>query len=203
MAEPQLSVRDLTVRFPTTRGVVQAVNGVSFDLEKGQTLGIVGESGSGKSVTAKTLMNLLPRTAEIGGDVTFEGRDVRALAQEGQDHFWGVEMTMVFQDPMTSLNPVKKCGEQIAETLRFHLKRSKAEAKKGREMVRAMRKDLLQNFRDAGLTVYEMTDAERAAFAKVARAVHKEFDKSIGARLIREVYYAQEKYRARKKAEGR
>jgi len=128
MAEPQLSVRDLTVRFPTSRGVVQALNGVNIDLEKGQMLGIVGESGSGKSVTAKTLMNLLPRTAEVEGEVIFEGQDVRKLAAEGKEHFWGVEMTMVFQDPMTSLNPVKKCGEQIAETLRYHLGRSKQEA---------------------------------------------------------------------------
>jgi len=133
MAEPhvsntQLSVRDLTVRFPTTRGTVQAVNGVTFDLAKGASLGIVGESGSGKSVTAKTLMNLLPRTAEVSGDVIFEGEDVRQLAKEGREHFWGVKMTMVFQDPMTSLNPVKKCGEQIAETLRYHLGRDKKTA---------------------------------------------------------------------------
>ncbi len=128
MAEPQLTVRDLTVRFPTTRGVVQALNGVNIELEKGQMLGIVGESGSGKSVTAKTLMNLLPRSAEVEGEVIFEGNDVRKLAAEGREHFWGVEMTMVFQDPMTSLNPVKKCGEQIAETLRYHLGRSKKEA---------------------------------------------------------------------------
>ncbi len=128
MSEPQLSVRDLTVRFPTTRGTVQALNGVNFDLEKGQMLGIVGESGSGKSVTAKTLMNLLPRTAKVEGQVTFEGKDVRKLAAAGQKHFWGVEMTMVFQDPMTSLNPVKRCGEQIAETLRYHLDRSRSEA---------------------------------------------------------------------------
>jgi len=117
----QLSVRDLCVRFPTSRGVVEAVNGVTFSLEKGAMLGIVGESGSGKSVTAKALMNLLPRTAEINGEVRFDGEDVRALAAVGRKHFWGVKMTMVFQDPMTSLNPVKKCGEQIAETLRYHL----------------------------------------------------------------------------------
>jgi peptide/nickel transport system ATP-binding protein len=128
MADPQLTVRDLTVRFPTSRGVVQALNGVNIELEKGQMLGIVGESGSGKSVTAKTLMNLLPRTAEVEGEVIFEGNDVRKLAAEGREHFWGVEMTMVFQDPMTSLNPVKKCGEQIAETLRYHLGRNKKEA---------------------------------------------------------------------------
>ncbi|MEQ8840003.1 MAG: ABC transporter ATP-binding protein [Acidimicrobiales bacterium] len=128
MSEPQLIVRDLTVRFPTTRGVVQALNGVDIELEKGQMVGIVGESGSGKSVTAKTLMNLLPRTAQVEGDVIFEGKDVRELARKGQDHFWGVEMTMVFQDPMTSLNPVKRCGEQIAETLRYHLGTSKKDA---------------------------------------------------------------------------
>lgn len=124
-----LSVRDLTVRFPTARGTVQAVNGVSFDLAKGLSLGIVGESGSGKSVTARTLMNLLPRTAEVSGDVLFDGEDVRRLASEGRKHFWGVKMAMIFQDPMTSLNPVKKCGEQIAETLRYHLKRNRRTAR--------------------------------------------------------------------------
>ncbi len=128
MAEPLLSVKDLCVRFPTERGVVQAVNGVSFDLEQGATLGIVGESGSGKSVTAKTLMNLLPRSAEVDGSVVFDGRDVRALAKSHENHFWGVQMTMVFQDPMTSLNPVKRCGEQIAETLRYHLGHKKKQA---------------------------------------------------------------------------
>ncbi len=123
-----LSVRDLQVRFPTERGTVNAVNGVSFDLYEGATLAIVGESGSGKSVTAKTLMNLLPRTALVTGDVTYEGQDVRALATSGVRHFFGVKMTMVFQDPMTSLNPVKKVGEQIAETLRYHLGRRRREA---------------------------------------------------------------------------
>lgn len=125
---PLLEVRDLRVRFPTPRGVVHAVDGLSFDLRPGQTLGIVGESGSGKSVTARTLMNLLPRTALVSGEVLYEGKDVRDLAAAGAKHFWGVEMTMVFQDPMTSLNPVKKVGEQIAETLRYHLGRSRGEA---------------------------------------------------------------------------
>lgn len=125
---PLLEVRDLRVRFPTPAGVVRAVDGLSFNLWPGQTLGIVGESGSGKSVTARTLMNLLPRTARVDGEVLYEGRDVRALAAAGAKHFWGVEMTMVFQDPMTSLNPVKKVGEQIAEVLRYHLGRSRGEA---------------------------------------------------------------------------
>ncbi len=123
-----LEVRDLQVRFPTSRGTVHALDKVSFDLRPGQALGIVGESGSGKSVTARTLMNLLPRTAQVSGEVLYEGKDVRALAAAGAKHFWGVEMTMVFQDPMTSLNPVKKVGEQIAETLRYHLGRGRRDA---------------------------------------------------------------------------
>lgn len=130
MSQALLSVQDLHVRFPTTRGLVRAVNGVSFDLERGQTLGIVGESGCGKSVMAKTLMNLLPRTAEVSGEITYDGEDVRAVAQSRRKHFWGVKMTMVFQDPMTSLNPVKRCGEQIAETLRYHLNLGRDEAMK-------------------------------------------------------------------------
>jgi len=137
MGQPLLSVRDLQVRFPTTRGLVQAVNGVDFDIERGAMLGVVGESGCGKSVTAKTLMNLLPRTAEVSGEITFDGEDVRAIARSRRKHFWGVKMTMVFQDPMTSLNPVKRCGEQIAETLRYHLNMGHDEA-----MARAV--DLLE-----------------------------------------------------------
>jgi peptide/nickel transport system ATP-binding protein len=125
---PLLSVRDLRVRFPTPRGMVNAVNGLSFDLHAGKTLGIVGESGSGKSVTARTLMNLLPRAAEVSGEVLYKGNDVRALAAAGTKHLWGVEMTMVFQDPMTSLNPVKRVGEQIAEALRYHLGRDRKDA---------------------------------------------------------------------------
>ena len=126
---PLLSVSDLQVGFATERGLVRAVDGVSFDLYAGKTLGIVGESGSGKSVTAKTLMNLLPSYARVEGSITFDGRDVLDLAKRGERHFWGVEMTMIFQDPMTSLNPVKKVGEQIAESLRVHLKRSRKEAR--------------------------------------------------------------------------
>ena len=125
---PLLSVQDLKVAFPTPLGTVHAVDGVSFDLDAGQAMGIVGESGSGKTVTAKTLMNLLPSYAKVGGAVDFDGRDVFAMAANREKHFWGVEMTMVFQDPMTSLNPVKKIGEQIAESLRVHLGRSRRDA---------------------------------------------------------------------------
>ncbi len=128
MAGALLTVQDLSVGFLTEQGLVRAVEGVSFDLEPGQTLGVVGESGSGKSVTAKALMNLLPSYAQVGGTVDFDGRDMFAMAANKEKHFWGVEMTMVFQDPMTSLNPVKKIGEQIAESLRVHLGRSRRDA---------------------------------------------------------------------------
>ncbi|MEE2768776.1 MAG: ABC transporter ATP-binding protein [Actinomycetota bacterium] len=128
MAGALLSVQDLKVGFRTEQGVVRAVDGVSFDLEAGQTLGVVGESGSGKTVTAKALMNLLPSYAQVEGAVSFGDRDVFAMAANREKHFWGVEMTMVFQDPMTSLNPVKKVGEQIAESLRVHMNKSRREA---------------------------------------------------------------------------
>ena len=123
-----VSIEDLHVSFLTEQGSVRAVDGVSFDLEPGKSIGIVGESGSGKSVTAKTLMNLLPSYAQVKGSMKFDGRDLRELARKKEKHFWGVEMTMIFQDPMTSLNPVKRVGEQIAESLRVHMNRSRREA---------------------------------------------------------------------------
>ncbi len=123
-----VSIEDLHVSFLTEQGSVRAVDGVSFDLEPGKSIGIVGESGSGKSVTAKTLMNLLPSYAQVKGSMKFDGRDLRDLARKKEKHFWGVEMTMIFQDPMTSLNPVKRIGEQIAESLRVHMNRSRSEA---------------------------------------------------------------------------
>ena len=129
---PLLSVRDLKVVFPTPIGMVHAVDGVSFDLEAGQSMGIVGESGSGKTVTAKTLMNLLPSYALVDGSVNFDGQDLRTLAaqRKTEKHLWGVEISMVFQDPMTSLNPVKKVGEQIAESLRYHLGQTRTAARR-------------------------------------------------------------------------
>lgn len=127
--EPLLRVRDLEVRFRTDRGMVHAVNGVSFDLHEGRVTGIVGESGSGKSALAKALMNLLPRTAQVNGGMFYGNQDLRALASAGSKHFWGVHMTMVMQDPMTSLHPAKRIGEQVAEVLRYHLGRSRRDAK--------------------------------------------------------------------------
>jgi peptide/nickel transport system ATP-binding protein len=125
-----LEVTDLSVTFATPRGPLRAVDGVSFSVDRGRTLGIVGESGSGKSVTVRSLMNILPSTATIEGDLRFDGRDVRSLTKDERRHFWGVELAMVFQDPMTSLNPVKRIGAQLTESLRYHrrARRSAAEA---------------------------------------------------------------------------
>jgi peptide/nickel transport system ATP-binding protein len=116
-----LSVRDLRVTFPTARGPLEAVNGVSFDLAAGEVLGVVGESGSGKSVTALSLMRLLPSTATASGTVAFNGVDVLGMPASELQRLRGKHVSMVFQDPMTSLNPVRTIGAQMEETLRAHL----------------------------------------------------------------------------------
>lgn len=125
-----LHVEDLHTYFQTPRGIVKSVDGVSFDLDQGRTLGIVGESGSGKSVLARSIMELLPRQTAIraGGKIVYGGRDLRMLSQEELRQIWGKEMAIVFQDPMTSLNPVMKIGHQITEPLRLHLEMSRREA---------------------------------------------------------------------------
>ena len=124
-----LEVRDIVTQFRTPRGVLNAVDGVSLRLERGRTLGIVGESGSGKSVLSRSIMGLLPSTAERSGSVRFEGREVSSLPADEMRALWGDEMAMIFQDPMTALNPVMKIGRQITESLRFHLDMSKSEAR--------------------------------------------------------------------------
>jgi len=126
-----LVVDNLKTQFATPRGRLRAVDGVSFQLGVGETFGIVGESGSGKSVLARSIMNLLPASARVSGDhILFDGRDLQTMSSYDLKHFWGPEIAMVFQDPMTSLNPVKKVGVQITESMRYHLGLSKAEATK-------------------------------------------------------------------------
>jgi peptide/nickel transport system ATP-binding protein len=127
---PLLEVRDLKTKFRTSRGLVRAVDGVSFSLERGQTLGVVGESGSGKTVLSRSIMGLLPAHNVIReGEVLFEGQDLIGLRSGDMRHIWGAEIAMVFQDPMTSLNPVVKVGHQIAEGLRIHRGLSKQQAR--------------------------------------------------------------------------
>src|SRR5664280_1450418 len=126
-----LSVRDLTVRFRTHDGTVHAVNGVSFDLEEGKTLGLVGESGCGKSVTNLAIMRLLPQPAGRieGGQVLFDDVDLTKLPEVDMRGLRGSEIAMIFQDPMTSLNPVLTIEEQLVETIRAHKRITAADAR--------------------------------------------------------------------------
>ena len=125
-----LKVVNLKTHFFTEAGVVKAVDGISFDLKKGKTLGIVGESGSGKSVTALSIMRLIPEPPGkiVNGEIIFKGNDFIRFKQNQMRDVRGNEVAMIFQDPMTSLNPVIKVGEQIAEAVRLHLKMNKKDA---------------------------------------------------------------------------
>lgn len=132
MAEPLLQVQDLQVHFKTDDGLVRAVNGVSFDLQPGETLGIVGESGSGKSVTCLAVMGLVPRPPGIvaGGKALYEGQDLLKLDHEGLAKIRGRKIAMIFQDPMTALNPFLTIEEQLTEVTRLHLGHSRQQARK-------------------------------------------------------------------------
>lgn len=132
MSELLLQVEDLAVHFQSSSSIVKAVNGVSFTLNKKETLGIVGESGSGKSVTATALLRLIPSPPGkiANGKILFEGRDLLTVSEKEMRALRGNEISMIFQDPMTSLNPVFTVGDQIMESIRAHRKVSKQEAKK-------------------------------------------------------------------------
>ena len=127
-----LQVKDLKTQFFTQDGVVNAVNGVSFDLYEEETLGIVGESGSGKSVTALSILGLIPQPPGkiTGGEVLFKGQDLVKMPEEQLRHIRGKEIAMIFQDPMTSLNPVLTISRQIGEALQLHMDMDKAAARK-------------------------------------------------------------------------
>jgi peptide/nickel transport system ATP-binding protein len=121
VSPPLLEVRDLSVQFDTDDGVVQAVDGVSYAVEQGRTVGIVGESGSGKSVSSLTVMGLTRfDNARVNGQVLFEGRDLLALSDEEMRQVRGEEIAMVFQDPLSSLHPFFRVGDQLAEAVRAH-----------------------------------------------------------------------------------
>jgi oligopeptide/dipeptide ABC transporter ATP-binding protein len=129
--QPLLTVEDLRVQFWTSRGTVHAVNGISFDVAPGDTLGIVGESGCGKSVTSLALLGILPRAGKVtSGTAMFGDRDLFRLSDRELRRIRGRDIAMVFQDPMTSLNPVLTIGRQIREALDTHFDLSKAEANK-------------------------------------------------------------------------
>jgi peptide/nickel transport system ATP-binding protein len=131
MAETLLQVKGLQVRFATEDGVVRAVDGVDFELERGKVLGIVGESGSGKSVTAMTLLGLTrDKNTRFEGEVLYKGQDLLQLPESRLRTVRGNEMAMIFQDPMTSLNPVYTVGDQIIEAIVTHEQASKSEAQR-------------------------------------------------------------------------
>lgn len=125
-----LSVKNLSTEFPVKKGIVRAVEDVSFDVDQGEILAIVGESGSGKSVTSLSIMGLLAEPGHVaGGSLEFEGKDLATLSEKQYRELRGNDMAMIFQEPMTSLNPVYRVGNQIVEAIRTHEKVSKAEAK--------------------------------------------------------------------------
>ena len=124
-----LEVKSLCTEFPVKRGVVRAVDDVSFEVSEGEILAIVGESGSGKSVTSLSIMGLLAEPGHVaGGEMTFDGKDLVHLSEKEYREMRGNDMAMIFQEPMTSLNPVYRIGDQIVEAIRTHEKVSKKEA---------------------------------------------------------------------------
>jgi oligopeptide/dipeptide ABC transporter ATP-binding protein len=131
MSEPLLAVEDLRTHFFTADGVVRAVDGVSFEVGAGETLALVGESGSGKSVTALSILRLVPDPPGkiVSGRIRFRGRDLLSLASGPMRAVRGKEISMIFQEPMTSLNPVFTCGEQIVEAVVLHERVSRSEAR--------------------------------------------------------------------------
>ncbi len=132
MAKNVLNIKDLYVSFDTYAGEVQAVRGVSYHVDEGEVLGVVGESGCGKSVTAQTIMKLNPMPpAKIkSGEITLDGIDIIATSEDKMQEIRGKEVSMIFQDPMTCLNPTMKVGRQITEAIKHHQKLSKEEAEK-------------------------------------------------------------------------
>ena len=130
MAENILQVKNLKTYFHTEAGLVKAVNDVSFNVEKGKTLGIVGESGCGKSITSLSIMGLVERPGKIeGGEILFEGEDLLKMTEAQMRDIRGKKIAMIFQEPMTSLNPVYTIGQQLIEALLLHEKMTKQEAK--------------------------------------------------------------------------
>src|SRR5919202_2410754 len=133
-----LEVKNLQTHFQTRAGIVRAVDGVSFYLDRGELLGLVGESGCGKSVTALSVMRLVaPPGRIVGGEILFEGEDLLKLSDARMRAIRGDDIAMIFQDPMTSLNPVFKVGEQIAEALRLHRGMNRQQAREA--AIEAMR----------------------------------------------------------------
>lgn len=131
MIEPLLSVRNLVVEFPTRRGTLRALDGVSFDIAPGEVLGMVGESGAGKSITGTAIIGLIePPGRIVSGEILLAGQRIDALSPEALRRIRGKRIGMVFQDPLTSLNPLYTVAQQLIETIRTHLDLSEKDARK-------------------------------------------------------------------------
>src|ERR671933_1675404 len=136
---PLLRLDGVKTHFRTNDGIVKAVDGVTYEVARGQTLGLVGESGCGKSITALSIMRLLPKTGRIvAGRVMFEGRDLADASEEEMQDIRGNDIAMIFQEPMTSLNPVFTVGDQVAEAVMLHQNLGRGGAR--REAVRMLEK---------------------------------------------------------------
>ena len=145
--ENKLSVRNLTISFGTSNGKVQAVRGISFDLARGETLSIVGESGSGKSVTSKAILGILAGNAIIeGGEIIYDGRDLLKISEEEFHKIRGDKIAMIFQDPMSSLNPIVKIGKQLTEAM---ILKGKARQKESRQTFNSYLKLLCERMIEA------------------------------------------------------
>ena len=143
---PFLQVNDLSVAFPTEDGLVRAVDGVSLSIERGKTLAIVGESGSGKSVTAQAIMGLVNRkAAKVSGEIWLDGQELIGMPQKDVQELMGSEVAMVFQDPMSSLHPFYRIGDQIVEAIRVHRRITKS----------AARQEVLEMLRHVGIPAVE------------------------------------------------
>ena len=137
----ELEIKDLTIHYITRSGTVRAVNDVSFSIGKGETLGLVGETGAGKTTTALGILRLVPNPPGkiIGGEILFEGKDVMKMTDEELREMRGGSISMIFQDPMTALNPVLTVGDQIAEMIALHSDCSKSESmERAKEMLKTV-----------------------------------------------------------------
>ena len=138
-----IKVEGLSVSFATPRGELKAVRDVSIDLQEGESLGVVGESGSGKTVLSRSIMGLLPGTATRTGTIEFQGKVISDLPKDEVRELWGTGMAMIFQDPMTALNPVRRIGDQLTESLTVRLGMSKQDAKvRAMELLERVREDM-------------------------------------------------------------
>ena len=128
--ENVLEVKDLVVRFDTDDGIVRAINGISFSIGKERTLGLVGETGAGKTTTALSILNLVPDPPGVisNGSIILDGKEILEMSEKELEHMRGNDVAMIFQDPMTALNPVMTVGDQIAESVMLHEKISKEDA---------------------------------------------------------------------------